>query len=50
MEWEHQKVHDIMTFRNYSYRSLMTGTMSPKHHTPWKKAMDDSMAAYLKDK
>ena len=49
MEWEHHKMEDIMTFRNNSYRSLMTGTMSPKHHTPWKKAMDDSMEAYLKN-
>ena len=50
MEWEHQKVHDIMTFRNHSYKSLMTGTMSPKHHTPWKAALDDSMKAYLGNK
>lgn len=47
MEWEHHKADDIMAFRNNSYRSLMTGTMSPKHHTPWKDALDDSMEAYL---
>ena len=29
-------------FRDNAYRSLMTGTMSPPHHTPWLKAMDDS--------
>ena len=50
MEWEHHKMDDIMGFRNNSYRSLMTGTMSPKHHTPWKDAMDDSMEAYLQNK
>ena len=29
---------------------LMTGTMSPKHHTPWKDALDDSLEAYLATK
>ena len=28
-QWEHHKEEDIMTFRNHSYRSLMTGKMSP---------------------
>jgi trimethylamine monooxygenase len=50
MEWEHDKAADIMGYRNKGYRSLMTGTMSPKHHTPWLEAMDDSMEAYLKVK
>jgi len=49
MEWEHHKMDDIMGFRNNSYRSLMTGTMSPKHHTPWKDELDDTMEAYLRD-
>ena len=49
MDWEHHKMDDIMGFRNNSYRSLMTGTMSPKHHTPWKDELDDSMEAYLKN-
>lgn len=48
MEWEHHKHEDIMGFRNNSYRSLMTGKMSPTHHTPWVEEMDDSMKAYLK--
>ena len=48
MVWEHHKMDNIMGFRNNSHKSLMTGTMSPKHHTPWKDEMDDSMAAYLK--
>jgi len=50
MEWEHHKAENIMGFRNNSYRSLMTGTMSPSHHTPWKDELDDSMEAYLRDK
>ena len=49
MEWEHHKHEDIMGFRNNAYRSLMTGTMSPAHHTPWLEAMDDSMESYLVD-
>ncbi len=49
MEWEHHKMEDIMGFRNNAYRSLMTQTMSPKHHTPWLEAMDDSMESYLRN-
>jgi len=49
MEWEHHKAEDIMGFRDNAYRSLMTGTMSPKHHTKWLEAMDDSMEEYLKN-
>jgi trimethylamine monooxygenase len=47
MEWEHHKHDDIMAFRNHAYRSLMTGKMSPVHHTPWKDALDDSLERYL---
>ncbi|PZO81363.1 MAG: potassium transporter [Mesorhizobium amorphae] len=47
MEWEHHKAEDIMGFRNNGYRSLMTGTMAPKHHTPWLEALDDSLETYL---
>ena len=47
MEWEHHKHDNIMGFRNNAYRSLMTGTMSPVHQTPWMEAMDDSMDSYL---
>ncbi len=50
MEWEHHKVENIMTFRDHAYRSLMTGTMAPLHHTPWLQAMDDSMESYLEVK
>ncbi|KRW97200.1 NAD(P)-binding domain-containing protein [Paracoccus sp. MKU1] len=46
-EWKRHKAEDIMAFRNHSYRSVITGTMAPKHHTPWKDALDDSMEAYL---
>ena len=45
--WEHHKHDDILGFRDNAYRSLMTGTMAPVHHTPWLEAMDDSMESYL---
>ena len=48
-EWKKHKAEDIMAFRNNSYASVITGTMAPKHHTPWKDALDDSMAAYLQN-
>jgi trimethylamine monooxygenase len=48
MAWEHHKSADIMGYRDNAYHSLMTGNLSPAHHTPWVKAMDDSMASYLK--
>ena len=48
MEWEHHKHEDIMTFRNNSYKSLITGKKSPEHHTPWLDELDDSLKAYLK--
>ena len=47
--WKDHKKKDIMGFRNQSYKSVITGTMAPAHHTPWKDALDDSMAAYLKN-
>ncbi|MDF2095947.1 NAD(P)-binding domain-containing protein [Aquibaculum arenosum] len=45
--WKKHKKEDIMGFRNKSYRSVMTGKVSPAHHTPWKDALDDSLEAYL---
>ncbi|KUM25015.1 potassium transporter [Mesorhizobium loti] len=48
-QWKKHKIKDIMTFRDNSYQSVMTGTMAPKHHTPWKDALDDTMKSYLRD-
>ncbi|UIJ95094.1 NAD(P)/FAD-dependent oxidoreductase [Sinorhizobium meliloti] len=48
MKWEHHKAENIMGFRDNAYRSLMTGNMSPKHHTPWVEALDDSLEEYLR--
>ena len=46
--WEHHKGEDIQTYRDRSHASPCTGTVAPVHHTPWMKAMDDSMATFLK--
>lgn len=48
-EWKYHKVKDIMGFRNNSYKSVITGTMAPVHHTPWKDALDDTMEVYLRN-
>ena len=49
-DWEHNKEEDIMTYRNQSFSSPVTGTEAPIHHTPWAEAMDDSMEAFLATK
>ena len=46
-EWEHHKVEDIMTYRNKSFSSPVTGSVAPIHHTPWASAMDDSPKVFL---
>ncbi|WP_332118762.1 NAD(P)/FAD-dependent oxidoreductase [Azorhizobium caulinodans] len=46
-EWEHHKVENILTYRDRSHRSTLTGTLAPKHHTPWMQALDDSLEAFL---
>ena len=48
--WEHHKLDDIMTYRNNSFSSPVTGTVAPIHHTPWAEAMDDSMNTFMKSK
>lgn len=48
-EWKKHKQKDIMGFRNNAYRSVITGTMAPVHHTPWKDALEDSLESYLRN-
>lgn len=48
-EWKGHKKQNIMTFRDNGYKSVITGTMAPKHHTPWKDALDDSLEVYLQN-
>jgi trimethylamine monooxygenase len=46
-QWKGHKAEDIMTFRDNAYKSVITGTMAPIHHTPWKLALEDTMESYL---
>jgi trimethylamine monooxygenase len=46
-EWEHHKVENILTYRNKSFSSPVTGSVGPIHHTPWSEAMDDSLKTFL---
>lgn len=46
-EWEHHKEEGILTYRDRAYPSTLTGNMAPVHHTPWLKALDDSLEAFL---
>jgi trimethylamine monooxygenase len=47
-EWKDHKKQNIMTFRDHAYRSVITGTMAPLHHTPWTEAIEDSLDSYLR--
>ncbi|WP_116599095.1 NAD(P)-binding domain-containing protein [Primorskyibacter marinus] len=47
--WKQHKMDNIMAFRDNSYRSVITNTMAPVHHTPWKDALDDSLEVYLQN-
>jgi trimethylamine monooxygenase len=49
-EWKHHKEEDVLTYRQHSFPSTLTGTMAPAHHTPWMEALDDSLEAFLVNK
>ena len=49
LDWKKHKKQGIMDFRNKSHKSVITGTMAPVHHTPWKDALDDSLEVYLEN-
>ena len=38
-----------MGYGDQGFRSTLTGTVAPVHHTPWMEAMDDSLEDYLAD-
>jgi trimethylamine monooxygenase len=46
-DWMHDKHTDILSYRDAEHRSVITGTMSARHHTRWINAMDDSFERYL---
>ena len=43
------KSESTMHYRDNSHASVITGMISPIHHTPWIDAMDDSMEVYLQN-
>ena len=45
--WVADKEDNILEYRDKVYRSVMTGTMAAKHHTPWLRELDDSLERYL---
>ena len=47
VRWSQDKKKDLMGYRDYCYRSVMTGTIAEKHHTPWIEELDDSLERYL---
>lgn len=46
-QWKKDKKAGIMTFREKSYRSTLTGTLAPELPKPWLKIMDDSLEHFL---
>lgn len=46
-QWKRDKKKDILGYRDRQYRSTLTGTLAPLHHTPWMQALDDSLEAFL---
>lgn len=48
-EWLSDKEENILTYRDKTYRSVVTGTMAAEHHTEWMDEMDDSKERYLNE-
>ncbi|MFQ3183801.1 MAG: trimethylamine monooxygenase [Octadecabacter sp.] len=38
-----------MIFQNHGHKTVLTGTMGPKHYTPWQGALDDSFEFNLQN-
>ena len=47
LAWIRDKKENVLTYRDKQHRSVMTGTMSARHHTPWIRELDDSLQRYL---
>ena len=45
--WEHDKMDDILGYRNKAFPSPVTGTVAPLHPASWWEEMDDSMEHFL---
>lgn len=46
-EWLKDKDENILTYRDKTLKSVVTGTMVETHHTEWMDELDDSKERYL---
>ena len=46
--WLEDKEENILTYRDKTFQSVVTGTMAAEHHTDWMDELDDSKERYLK--
>lgn len=46
-EWLQDKEENILTYRDKTYQSVVTGTIAEAHHTDWMDELDDSKERYL---
>ncbi len=46
-EWLQDKEKNILTYRDKTFQSAVTGTMAAAHHTDWMDELDDSKERYL---
>jgi len=46
-QWLQDKEDNILTYRDKTFRSVVTGTMAAEHHTEWMDELDDSLERYL---
>ncbi len=46
-EWLKDKEDNILTYRDKTFKSAVTGTMAAEHHTEWMDELDDSKERYL---
>lgn len=46
-EWLKDKDENILTYRDNTFKSVVTGTMAETHHTEWMDELDDSKERYL---
>lgn len=46
-QWLRDKQESILTYRDKPFRSVVTGTLAPVHHTAWLDELDDSLERFL---
>ncbi len=46
-DWEHHKEESILSYRDKAFRSPVTQTYAPTHHTSWWEEMNDSTEMFL---